>query len=690
MSTSVLNKSSDVITAPCAGQNLQCGTENGLHDESTLPVVVVGNGPVGMRVVVELFARNRKQPVVVYGEEEHQPYDRIKLSSWLVGDVDWQGFVKPYRRPFGTSLTERFGIRVISIRPDERRITDSCGVTTRYSKLILATGSRAYVPDIPGIKTEGVYTLRDLNDAIALMARRARSHRTVVIGGGLLGLETARGMQPMNTHVTVVEHSDRLMANQLDERSGKLLKSRIEAMGFAVVLGDGIKEILGSPRIHAVLLHSGRTFPCDTVVVATGIRPHIELAKEAGIAYGRGITVDDCMRTSHEDVYAVGECAEHNGQVYGLVAPGYEQAGVVASNIAQQETSYKGSITASRLKVIGNEVFSVGEVGHTANPTVGKSLVFENSADGIYRKLLIEQHHLTGAIGLGEWSQSLRVQTSVTDKIRLYPWQRLRFRLTGDLWPSNDTGDVSLWPETVTVCQCTNTTRGRISELISQGADSVEKVGIGCGAGTVCGSCKPLINQLLGSAEPVKATVRGVPWLLCFMLIALIACALILFSPVIPYATSVEPIEVFSRYINWHWDSLWRSTLLKQITGFTVLGAIVCASTLSLRKRIKPLRTYGSFDKWRIAHLALSAFALLALLAHTGFRMGHGLNFYLMSLFVALSVLGITSTLAVSFAQKVNPAMSSVIRRQSILWHIILTWPIPVLLGWHIVKGYWY
>ena len=192
------------------------------------------------------------------------------------------------------------------------------------------------MPDIPGIEREGVYTLRNLNDALNLMARRARSHHTIVIGGGLLGLETARGMQPMNTRVTIVEHSDRLMASQLDERSGKLLRENIESMGFDVIISDGIKEVIGTPRVSGVLLNSGRVINCDTVVVATGIRPHIELARQAGLAYGRGITVDDRMRSSHPDIYAVGECAEHRGNVYGLVAPGYEQAGVAASDITGQ------------------------------------------------------------------------------------------------------------------------------------------------------------------------------------------------------------------------------------------------------------------------------------------------------------------------------------------------------------------
>lgn len=655
-----------------------------------LPVIVVGNGPVGMRAVSEILDKDRGQPVVLYGKVAHLPYDRVKLSSWLAGDIDWQGIVKPYRRPFGSSLEERFGTCVSSIDPDDHSITDSCGQTTAYSKLILATGSSAFVPDIPGIDCEGVYTLRNLDDALNLMARRARSHHTIVIGGGLLGLETARGMQPMNTRVTIVEHSDRLMANQLDERSGQRLKEDIKLMGFSVIVSDGIKEVIGSPRVNGARLHSGRFIACDTIIVATGIRPHIELARQAGLAYGRGITVDDRMRTSHPDIYAVGECAEHRGNVYGLVAPGYEQAGVAASDIVGRESTYRGSIVASRLKVIGKDVFSIGPVGYTANPAAGKSLTYEDATSGVYRKLLIHRHRMTGAIGLGEWPQSLRIQTSVTNKSRIYPWQRMRFKRTGNLWAADSNDNVLSWPDSVIVCQCTSTTRGRIGELIIHGADSVESVGMACGASTVCGSCKPLINQLLGNTESPTSAVKGVRWLLAFMAVSVIACALILFSPVAPYATSVQSIDVLTRTMNWHWDNLWRSTLLKQITGFTVLAAIVLASALSLRKRLQKLMSYGSFDSWRIAHLALSAIALITLLLHTGFRMGHGLNFYLMSLFIALSLLGIATTVSLSYAHQLKPAIASTIRKHSIRWHIFLAWPIPVLLGWHVLKGYWY
>ncbi len=672
--------------------SLEPGISANADEVGRLPIVVVGNGPVGMRVVADLFALDRKQAIVLYGEEEHLPYDRIKLSSWLAGEVDLDAIEKPYRRPFGASLDERYGVKVVSIDRDSRTVLDSQGNRTSYQSLILATGSTPHIPPVLGIERQGVYTLRDMSDALQLMARRVRSHHTVVIGGGLLGLEAARGMQPTNTSVTIIEHVDRLMANQLDERSGELLKETIEGMGFNVIVGDGIKFIRGTSQVDAVVLHSGRIIECDTVVVATGIRPNITLAQNCGLSIGRGITVDNSMRTSDPHIFAIGECAEHDGEVYGLVAPGFEQAGVAASAIAGVHSHYRGSIVASRLKVIGTQVFSVGPVGYTAHPAAGKSLVYEDPDKGIYRKLLINRDKLQGAISLGDWPQSLRTQGAVSRHDRLYPWQRIRFRRTGNIWSDNAGNSVSSWPESTIVCQCTNVNRGRISETVSQGAQSIEAIGLACGAGTVCGSCKPLLAELSGDTASASeaGTDRARPLPLGLIAASAAACAAIVTIPRVPYAETVQSVELFGHSLSWHWDVLWRSGLLKQITGFTVLGCIAVASLISVRKRVSKLKSVGEFDSWRTAHLLLSAFALFALLLHTGLRMGSGLNYLLMLTFVLLSVLGVSTGLIQLFGHKLAPGTTAFVRKHSLHWHIYLLWPVPLLLGWHILKGYWY
>ncbi|MBX2886789.1 MAG: FAD-dependent oxidoreductase, partial [Granulosicoccus sp.] len=283
------------------------------------PVIIVGNGPVGVRTMTEIFNRDRKIPIILYGDETHLPYDRVKLSLWLTGELDLNEISNRYRRPFGSSLEERFGRRVVAIDRQQKSILDSTGETTTYDKLILATGSQAYVPDIEGINSEGVFTLRNIDDATSLFARRNRSRHTIIIGGGLLGLEAARSMQPANTKVSVIEHSDRLMANQLDIEGASILRETLESKGFTFIVGDGIKRILGDPRVTGVQTNSGKTIDCDTIVVATGIKPNIELARNAGLAFGRGIQVNNHLQTSDPSIYAVGECAEHQREVYGLV-----------------------------------------------------------------------------------------------------------------------------------------------------------------------------------------------------------------------------------------------------------------------------------------------------------------------------------------------------------------------------------
>ena len=277
------------------------------------PIVIVGNGPVGMRAAKELLERVPEHPVVIYGDEQYEPYNRVRLSSWLAGEVDWEGLAQPLDPPFGAKIEERIGYRIATIEPRRRRVIDASGRAQNYSKLILATGSTPFVPNIPGVDLDGIFTFRDLDDTNRLLARRARSHHTVVVGGGLLGLEAARGMQRANTRVTVIEHADRLLGNQLDEEASRLLQAEVKALGIDIIIGDGIADIGGRERVERIRLRSGTALDCDTLVIAAGIRPNIALAKSARLAFGRGIQVDDNMRTSDPDIYAVGECAEHRG-----------------------------------------------------------------------------------------------------------------------------------------------------------------------------------------------------------------------------------------------------------------------------------------------------------------------------------------------------------------------------------------
>ena len=405
-----------------------------VNDATDLPIIVIGNGPVGLRVAEELQKSQSDTPLLIFGEEPHEPYSRLRLSSWLAGDTDWFGLMRPMSALEPEGVQQRIGYRVVSLTPAEKTVTDDSGATWGYRKLVLATGSSAHVPRIPGVQLPGVYRFHGLDDAMALLARRAGSHHSIIVGAGLLGLEAARGMQRLGTRVTVIDHADRLLPMQLDERGSAYLEYELGQLGIALLLGCGVVQVLGAERVQGVRLRDGTEIPCDTVIMATGIRPNIDLAKKAGLSCRRGIRVDDGMRTSDPEIYAVGDCAEHREQMYGLLEPGLEQAAVAAAGISGSGGTYDGSIASSQLKVMGTSVFSVGPMGISARRHYGRSYRYSDSQHGIYRKILVHRHRLVGAIGIGKWTETDRLRTHIENHGWVMPWQVPRFLPCGHLW----------------------------------------------------------------------------------------------------------------------------------------------------------------------------------------------------------------------------------------------------------------
>jgi len=645
----------------------------------TPPIVIIGNGPVGMHTVRQILKRQPNSHIVIYGNEQHKPYNRLKLSHLLSGELDWESLLEKLDAPETALVEERIGYTIQRINPDRQFIEDNQGVQQSYSTLILATGSRPHIPNIDGIDREGIFTFRSLDDANLLLARRVRSKHTVVLGGGLLGIEAAHGMQRNNTDVTVIEHADRLLGHQLDEEASEILRKRLKSMDIYTIVGDGVSKILGGSRVSGIRLRSGRIIDCDTIIVATGIRPNVDLAINSGIAFSKGIRVDDNMLTSIPNIYAVGECAEHRGKVYGMVAPGLEQASVAVNHIMGHDSQYQGSIVAAHLKVAGCPVFSMGPVGYTANPNFGKSYVYQNSRQNIYRKILVHRNRIYGAIGIGDWNEANRVQASVDKHQWITPWNLIRFKRTGCLWPEDESASVTQWPANATVCQCSGATRGGIGNAIQCGATSITAIAESTGAGSVCGSCRPLVQELLGSGNP-----EPVPWhkaLSGAAGLSLILILAVMVSPAIPYANSVQ--------VNFHWDALWRDNILKQISGFTILGLFSAGLLVSPRKRIRKFQQLGKFDAWRFAHIALGILVVAGLIIHTGMRFGNGLNFYLMLIFTVMIALGAAATTVISQEHRIG-SNATLIRRKTVWWHILLFWPVPAVLGLHVLKSYYF
>jgi len=644
------------------------------------PIVVIGTGPVGVRFAQDLYRRDPSVAMVIYGDEPWEPYNRVRLSSFLAGETDWAALTQGLALPQGPNIETRLNCAVIEIDRAARQIEDSMGRVQSYSKLVLATGSRARIPDVPGVGQANVYVFRDMSDTQRLFARRIRSRRTVVLGGGLLGLEAARAMQRFNTEVWVIENNERLMMRQLDQKASNQLRAHVEATGIKVWPGAAVKRIHGEGVVTGISLRGGFTVECDTIVIAAGIKPNIDLALQAGLHIGRGIRVNDQMQTSDPSIYAIGECAEHRGKVYGIVAPGFEQAAVAVHTVCGDEANYAGSLQATHLKVLDLPVFSMGRTGERDGLDLATLAVYEDKGNSVYRKVVVERGVLIGAMAVGECPDMRRLQEAVTHNRRIFPWQLWRFRRTGLLWPEEDATSVVNWPATAIVCNCTGVTRGQLGEAIAAGNCSVEQLAACTRASTVCGSCKPLVAELAGGSverEPVRAHRT----MLAGAVAALLFALMMLITPAIPFVDTVRTA--------WRWDDLWLVSLYKQISGFTVLGLTALGLLLTFRKRWSRIR-FGDFAIWRVLHVLLGLAALTGLYLHTGGRLGSELNFLLMSSFIALILAGGIAALMIAQEHRLPPALVRRWRVNSTWIHILLFWPVPVLLGFHILKTYYF
>ena len=653
---------------------------SGAQEVEADPIVVVGTGPVGIRVVQALLRRDPDASIIIYGDEPWEPYNRVRLSLLLAGDIKEDDISNKPDLPAAARVVQHHNCAVLAIDRTKRLIIDVAGRQQAYSTLILATGSRPHIPAIPGTHLAGVFTFRNMNDAQHLQARQVRSRRVVVIGGGLLGLEAARAMQRKHTEVMVIEHTIHLMNRQLDTKSAELLREHILRMGVSVLLQESVKEIFGGYQVKGVRLRSGKEIECDTVIISTGIKPNIDLARNACLGVGRGIRVNDQMQTNDPAIYAVGECAEHRERIYGLVAPGLEQAEVAAHSILGGHSHYEGSIAATKLKVVNMPIFSMGVVNKEDSSRDLQEVIYQHRKEGIYRKLILDRGRLVGAIATGSWDEQSRVQELISKQRRIWPWKIRRFRHQGVLWSEVESHSINQWPAGTTICNCTGVTRGELSQALKDGCETLAAIKSCTGASTVCGSCEPLLTEMLGNQETRQAVRAGKSLLGLSMGLLLAVVVVLVFGP-IPYSSSVD--------VAFAWDNLWRNNLLKQVSGFTLLGLSLLGLLLSLRKRWKHF-VFGDFAIWRIIHVVIGVAIILTLLAHTGFRIGSHLNLYLMIGFIAVLLLGMIAGGVIALEHRVDFVLARRLRSSFIWAHILLFWPIPALLGFHIVKSYYF
>jgi nitrite reductase (NADH) large subunit len=468
-----------------------------------MKLVMVGNGMAGVRTLEELLKIAPDQyDIAVFGAEPHANYNRILLSPVLAGemtlkeimlnDVDW------YAR---NGIRLHLGRKVVKIDRAGRKVVAEDGTEESYDRLLLATGSNPFILPVPGIGLRGVITYRDIADTEAMIEASARCRNAVVIGGGLLGLEAANGLKLRGMDVTVVHLMPWLMERQLDRTAARMLQHSLEQKGLRFLLEKQTAEIAGSEgRVTSLRFKDGEEIPADLVVMAVGIRPNMDLAKLAGLHCDRGVVVSDTMQTHDPRIYAVGECVAHRGSTYGLVAPLFEMAKVCATHLAEFGIGrYQGSITSTKLKVTGVDLFSAG------NFTGGEhseEIVLHDAAGGVYKKLVIEDDRIVGGVMVGDtgdgawYFQMMRDRQNVAD-IR----DHLMFGQS-HLGNAGHQGQnrAAAMPESMEVCGCNGVAKGTIIRAIKEkGLFTLDEVRKHTKASSSCGSCTGLVEQILAS-----------------------------------------------------------------------------------------------------------------------------------------------------------------------------------------------
>jgi nitrite reductase (NADH) large subunit len=465
-------------------------------------LVVIGNGMAGCRAVEDILKRDPdRYDITIFGAEPRVNYNRIMLSPVLAGEKAFDEIVindEAWYR--GNAITLHTGRAVLSIDRAGRTVRAEGGLSVAYDRLVLACGSDPVRLPLPGADLDGVVTFRDLDDVDRMIAAADAGGEAVVIGGGLLGLEAAYGLARRGMKATVVHLMDVLMERQLDSAAGFLLTEALAARGVETVLSAQSEAILGEDgKVVGLKLQDGRVLPCSILVMAVGIRPNAALAKACGLPIGRGIIVDDAMRTADPHIFAVGECAEHRGIAYGLVTPIWDMCRTLAAALTgDEDAAYAGSLLSTRLKVSGVDVFSAGNF---AGGEGCEDIVFRDAGRGVYKRVVLENGKVAGAVLFGDaadggWYFDLMRQASDVTAIR----ETLIFgqAITEGLAGLDPSAAVAAMSDDQEVCGCNGVCKGQITGAItSQGLSTLDAVRATTKASASCGSCTPLVEKLL-------------------------------------------------------------------------------------------------------------------------------------------------------------------------------------------------
>ncbi|WP_029317197.1 NADPH-nitrite reductase [Bacillus subtilis] len=458
-------------------------------------LVLVGNGMAGVRAIEEILSVAKDEfQITIFGAEPHPNYNRILLSKVLQGDTDikditlndWDWYEENNIQLY-TNET------VIKVDTENKTVITDADRIQPYDELILATGSLPFILPIPGADKKGVTAFRDIKDTDTMLTASKQYKKAAVIGGGLLGLEAARGLLNLGMDVSVIHLAPFLMERQLDATAGRLLQNELEKQGMTFLLEKQTEEIVGDDRVEGLRFKDGTSIEADLVVMAVGIRPNTTLGAESGIPVNRGIIVNDYMQTEIPHIYAVGECAEHRGIAYGLVAPLYEQAKVLAKHICGIETNpYEGSVLSTQLKVSGVEVFSAGDFDESEDK---KAIKVFDEQDGIYKKIVLRDNKIVGAVLFGDSSEGNRLFSMIQKEADISETSKISI-----LQPLNQEAGTSItaaMSDDEIICGCNGVSKGAIIQAIQEkGCSSTDEIKACTGASRSCGGCKPLVEEI--------------------------------------------------------------------------------------------------------------------------------------------------------------------------------------------------
>jgi len=461
----------------------------------TQKLVVIGAGMASGRVLEHLIENGADYDVTLFNAEQRGNYNRIMLSPVLSGEKSYEEIITHDDDWYASNaITCRFGEHVVGIDRARKVVIGQNGEVP-YDKLLIATGSAPFIIPVQGKDLAGVITYRDMDDTQAMIEAAARGGRAVVIGGGLLGLEAAAGLKARGMEVTVVHLMDHLMERQLDEAAGYLLRTSLEEKGIEIKLGASTKAILGTENVEAVLLEDGEVIAADLVVMAVGIRPETRLATDARLEVARGVEVNTQMATSDPDILAVGECVEFDGQLFGLVAPLYDQAKVAAATLMGQDAVYVPRDTSTKLKVTGCDLFSAGDF---AQGETREDIVFQDPGRGVYKRLVIEDNKVLGAVMYGDTGDGgyffglIKDGADISDKRDTL--------IFGPAFAGSGNADpllaVAAFPDDTKIRGCNGVCKSTIVNAVKNDATTLGKINTQTKASDSCGICTGLVDTV--------------------------------------------------------------------------------------------------------------------------------------------------------------------------------------------------